>query len=67
MAMISVTRKAKARSTEVEREKEARLKEAEVTLGILKYRAAKALDYLEARQKRNHWREAVTQMIQGAH
>lgn len=65
--MFDVTRKAKARSTEVEREKEARLKEAESTLIILKYRARKAIDYLEARQERNHWREAVHDMIQGAH
>lgn len=43
-----------------------RLERAEDELRVLKARADRAIGVLDAREKRNHWREAIDSMIQGA-
>lgn len=45
---------------------EARLEDAERELAILKQRADKAMYTLESRRSRNHWREAIESLFQGA-
>lgn len=64
--MICWTRKSKARVKQVEHEKESRLEQAERDLFFLKHRAARAIARLDDRSSRNHWRESIEQMIQGA-
>lgn len=49
-----------------EREKIARLEAAEEQVADLKGRSTRAIITLGNRQARNHWREAIEQMIQGA-
>lgn len=56
----------KRRQIAVEREKMARLEQAEGELATLGNRAALAIRRLDERRGRNHWREAIEQMIQGA-
>lgn len=53
------------RQDEDEREKMARLEQAEKDLGSLQHRAHVAITRLEDRQKRNHWRESIESMILG--
>lgn len=48
----------------VEREKVVRIEKAETELFDLKIRASRAIRRLDDRHKRNHWREAIEQMIQ---
>lgn len=50
----------------IEKEKIVRIEKAETELFDLKLRAARAIRVLDARKQRNHWREAIEQMIQGA-
>jgi len=50
-----------------ERAKMERLEKAETELMSLKVRAARAIQLLDARRNRNHWRESVEQMIRGNH
>lgn len=50
-----------------DREKMERLEEAERTLADLQARKEKAVTFLTERHERNHWREAIERMIQGAH
>lgn len=50
----------------VERERMARLEQAERDLAGLKERKDKAMGILIPRQSRNHWREAIEDMIMGA-
>jgi hypothetical protein len=54
------------RSAEVEREKSARLEDAEREVADLRSRADRAIRTLDDRHTRNHWRESIEQMIQGA-
>lgn len=54
------------RGVEEEREKMARLETAERDLKELQDRGDEAVRLLVERQSRNHWREAIQQMIQGA-
>lgn len=49
----------------VEREKVVRIEKAETELFDLKIRAARAIRKLDDRNKRNHWRHAIEEMIQG--
>lgn len=49
-----------------EQEKLSRLEEAETELNALTNRADKAIKYLDDRQRRNHWRESIEQMLHGA-
>ena len=60
-----ITRR-KRQSAMVERVKVARLEAAEAHLSDLRERADKAVRVLDARRSRNHWRESIEQMIQGA-
>lgn len=48
-----------------EHESMARLEQAEAEVALLKQRAANAIEYLDGRSKRNHWRQAVIETIQG--
>lgn len=50
---------------EQEREKIARLEQAEGELVSLKARAARAVRILEERRSQNGWKESIEQMIQG--
>lgn len=50
-----------------EEECDRRLVEAEKSLGHLQHRAHVAMQYLDGRHHRNHWRESVQEMIQGGH
>lgn len=54
------------REAEVEREQFARLEMAEQRVQTLRARADQAARILEERRRRNHWRETIEQMIQGA-
>ena len=49
----------------VEHEKMERLEKAEAELDTLKARATKAITFLDGRNRRNHWRESIEDMIQG--
>lgn len=53
------------RADAIEREKEARLEQAERELGNLQARSYHATQFLDARANRNHWRQSIEQMIQG--
>lgn len=59
---ISPRAKRKARETA----EEARLVRAENEVRVLQSRADSAIEALDARARRNHWRESIQQMIQGA-
>lgn len=54
------------RNKAIEREKIERLEKAERELFWLKARAARAIMTIDERKSRNHWREAIERMIQGA-
>lgn len=56
----------RSRNRETEDEKVARLEQAERDLGEFKARAHHLTKKLDERRKRNHWRESIEQMIQGA-
>lgn len=60
-----LTSKQRSTQNEVEREKMAALDEAERTLASLTERSEKAMRFLETRDKSNHWRESIEQMIHG--
>lgn len=62
MALFPRTRRLDA----VEREKIAKLVEAEHEVEDLVARKDLAVRALSERQKRNHWRESIETMIQGA-
>lgn len=64
--MLSFPHARKKRKT-IERDKIARLEQAEADLSSLKIRASNAIRTLDNRQRRNHWRESIEKMIQGAH
>lgn len=49
-----------------ERDKMARLEKAERDVADLTARKNRAIGILDTRHRRNHWREGITQMIQGA-
>lgn len=49
-----------------EAEKEQRLRVAESDLNSLQERAAVVANKIEARQRRNHWQEAIDEIIRGA-
>lgn len=57
---------AKKRQDTLEREKMARLEQAEGELSSLRDRAGLAIRRLDERRARNHWRESIEQLIQGA-
>jgi len=57
--------KRKTGTGSVEREKMERLEQAEADLRNLKDRATKAITFLDGRNKRNHWRESIEDVIQG--
>lgn len=59
-------RKSRAHSEAIEHEHDVRLAQAEADLEDLTARAEKAVRTLDARHRRNHWRESIEQMIQGA-
>lgn len=50
----------------IEREKITRLEQAEAEVAELVARSERAVGYLVPRRGRNHWRETITEMIQGA-
>jgi hypothetical protein len=56
----------KWKTNHISDEKMERLEKAEEDLRNLKSRAEKAIQTLDDRHKRNHWRESITEMIQGA-
>ena len=56
----------KHRARDIEREKIARLEEAEAEVADVRTRATKAIRALDDRRGRNHWRESIEKMIQGA-
>lgn len=64
--MMRLTRKSKRHAENVEREKMVRLEKAEREVFLLKIRAFRAIAMLDERRLRNHWRESIEQMIQGA-
>lgn len=55
----------KVETDSAEREKMARLEQAETDLLHLKARRDQAILTLDARHRRNHWKQSVEQMIQG--
>lgn len=60
------TRETIVTADRAEAEKMARLERAEAEVAGLRIRADNAIQFLDARRKRNHWRESIEQMIQGA-
>lgn len=60
------SRKARASDKQHEREQMARLESAEADVRDLRRRADAAIRALDARRERNHWRESIEQIIQGA-
>lgn len=44
----------------------AAIEDAEQLLASLTERSEKAMQFLDAREKRNHWRESIADMIHGA-
>lgn len=54
-----------ARVENTDRDKMARLERAESEVKDLRGRADRAIGKLDARHSRNHWRESITEMIQG--
>lgn len=65
--MFKWTRKNRLRKRIEESHKEAALENAERDLEDLKVRGARAMHALDTRHNRNHWRESIERMIQGAH
>lgn len=65
--MFGKIRRSRVRKNLIESEKDARIEHAERHLRELQDRSDKALTTLNERDSRNHWREAIQQMIQGAH
>lgn len=63
--MFWLPRRARLKAEADEREKLRRLDEAEQDLCKLKDRASQAMQTLDERRDRNHWREAIEQLIQG--
>lgn len=59
-------RKKKKQDDHEELAKLARLEEAEREVTSLSERKDKAISMLDARHGRNHWRESIEEMIQGA-
>ena len=59
------TAAARREAAEIEREQDARLDSAEKELSDLQERAGSAIRKLDERQRRNHWREAIENMIRG--
>lgn len=59
------TRKARAHTEAIEHEHDRRLIQAEMTLEDLTRRGQQAMNTLDERHQRNHWRESVEQMIHG--
>ena len=64
--MFRLSRSARDRADAEEREKIARLEEAEREVKHLKARGDRAIQFLESRDNRNHWRESIEQMIRRA-
>ncbi len=62
---IFVRKRHRQRREDVEHEKIVRIEKAETELFDLKLRASRAINRLESRSNRNHWREAIETMIQG--
>ena len=60
-------REARAQREAAEREHDERLAEAEYDLMHLQARGENAVRTLNERHSRNHWRESIERMIQGAH
>lgn len=58
--------KNRAHTEAIEQEHDRQLKRAEADLADLTARGESAVRTLDARHKRNHWRESIEQMIQGA-
>lgn len=56
----------KHREDLIDAEHEARMEKAVRDVDQLRVRADAALDTLDTRDRRNHWRESIEQMIQGA-
>lgn len=56
----------KRQRDQAEHVKMVRLEQAEGDLRDLQTRADRALRTLDERHRRNHWRESIEQMIQGA-
>lgn len=56
----------KQREEIIDAEHEARMEKAVRDVDELRTRADAALGTLDARDRRNHWRESIEQMIQGA-
>lgn len=63
--MKNLLRRWKNADSEEEREKEQRLRQAEIELIELEDRSARAVGYLSARRVRNHWGEGIEKMIRG--
>lgn len=61
--LLRLSYRARLRDERAEAEKLHRLDSAEKDLADLKRRAAKANKTLDDRQSRNHWREAIEQLI----
>lgn len=55
----------KSKQAEADREKLARLEQAETEVRDLRERADRAIGILAARQGRNHWSESIDMMIRG--
>lgn len=65
--MFNLSRKKKKQKIDpTEQAKIERLTKAESELEVLKARQCKAVAALNDRHSRNHWRESVQQIIQGA-
>lgn len=63
--ILRLSHRARLKDEAAEKEKLRRLDEAEKDLGKLKARASHAIQTLDERRDRNHWREAIEQLIQG--
>lgn len=66
MGFLSKRRARKRHEAEVDEEQLARLEKAERDVESLRHRATVATRSLDGRHQRNHWRESIEQMIQGA-
>lgn len=64
--MFRRQRKERAHTEAIEHEHDMQLARAEADLAHLTARGEVAVRALDARNKRNHWRESIEQMIQGA-
>lgn len=65
MRLLQFICKRRERATREDREHEEKLMRAESDLRDLQARGDRAVRYLVERRTRNHWREAIEQMIQG--